>query len=228
MPPFSSEREGQKMGVPLDLNWCRCLGSDFVPIWDPLLWHNHTQRIFFTSPCWIMLDCWRLGLSIPFVETANKCYKAYIYQNQYPFHQYLNPPMCQLLIGHCKQFLIVTDYHIQIPPTGYKGRLWHLNSKLEYNWGYFEGMLQLIGRLQIPVRKTFSFGIQHVFFAIQWTVIVQWITMKICHIPYENVCRTGVCNLFIMTEVHACSYPCGDPNRSSLCGTAALSVHTTK
>ena len=40
----------------------RCPGSDFVPIWDPLLWHNRTWRIFFTSPCWILLDCGRLGL----------------------------------------------------------------------------------------------------------------------------------------------------------------------
>ena len=42
---------------------CRCPGSDFVPIWDPLLWRNRTERIFFTSPCWILLDCGRLGLN---------------------------------------------------------------------------------------------------------------------------------------------------------------------
>ena len=70
---------GQKMGVPPGFRTgdpphhnalfthgtppgCRCPGSDFVPIWDPLLWRNRTQRIFFTSPCWILLDCGRLGL----------------------------------------------------------------------------------------------------------------------------------------------------------------------
>ena len=47
---------------------CRCPGSDFVPIWDPLLWRNRTWRIFFTSPCWILLDCGRLGLG------NKKCY----------------------------------------------------------------------------------------------------------------------------------------------------------
>ena len=52
-------------GTPL--GWC-CPGSDFVPIWDPLLWRNRTYHIFFTSPCWILLDCGRLGLG------NKKCY----------------------------------------------------------------------------------------------------------------------------------------------------------
>ena len=40
---------------------CSCPGSNFVPIWDPFLWRYRTQRIFFTSPCWILLDWDRLG-----------------------------------------------------------------------------------------------------------------------------------------------------------------------
>ena len=39
----------------------RCPLSDFVPRWYLFLWHNQTKCIFFTSPCWILLDCGRLG-----------------------------------------------------------------------------------------------------------------------------------------------------------------------
>ena len=50
-----------------------------------------------------------------------------------------------------------------------------------------------IGRLQTPISQAFSCGIQHSLLFKLW-LVVQWITMKVSRILYENACRTGICN----------------------------------
>ena len=58
--------------------------------------------------------------------------------------------------------------------------------------------LNIIERLRTPVRQDFhmGYGMLSLWFNEPW-VIVHWITMKTCQIPYENACRTGVRNLSI-------------------------------
>ena len=140
---FSSPRKGRgpKMGVPPWIRTgglshhnvlstpgtplgSRCRGSDFVPIWYPLLWHNGSF-LFFTFPCWILLDWGGLGLKELISISVESVYFRHFHESR-------------LILQHVTNVYLILNWLLVVQVTS---RNQHKFMHFYYFWCFHESKM---------------------------------------------------------------------------------------